>query len=318
MRILMIQLGTIGDMVLSTPIFEALIKEYTDLELTIIASRRNHYIIQNNPKIHKVIINNKSPWHLIRNIIKIRSRQYDYYIDYKDHYSRESSLFALLAKARTKIGFNKANHNTFDIGIPSSESNSGLHYVNSCFNALKPLGIELPTQVPKPLIFTSPDSDNFIKDKLSGKGVSQYVFLNISSGDKARYWGIENWINVLKNIELDKPLLLSAMPGDIADARKLIASAPSVFQIEMRGIMDVVSAIKYSNFVITPDTSIVHIAASFNKPIVALYNGRAELYAKFYPLSDVFQAVNASKGEWTVENIKPKQVIDSINDIYYP
>ena len=39
----------------------------------------------------------------------------------------------------------------------------------------------------------------------------------------------------------------------------------------IKSILDSASLIKYADYVITPDTSIIHIASAYNKPIIAVY-----------------------------------------------
>lgn len=52
-KILFLRHDGVGDMVLSTPLFRALKKNFPDARLTVLASERNYGIIQNNPTFYQ-------------------------------------------------------------------------------------------------------------------------------------------------------------------------------------------------------------------------------------------------------------------------
>ena len=56
-------------------------------------------------------------------------------------------------------------------------------------------------------------------------------------------------------------------------------------------IIEVAALIKYLDFIITPDTAIVHIASTFNKPIVSVHENNQESYKLFAPTSKLNKTV---------------------------
>jgi ADP-heptose:LPS heptosyltransferase len=167
MKILIIILGRIGDMILSTPMFSAIKKKYPDSKIHVLAGRANHSIIRNNPYIDNIIVFDKTPNKLIGILLKLRKEHYDYLIDPKDHYSRESNLLARLINTKTKIGFNSEGKKIYDFEIPSFIENNELHYISRCFSALVPLGIETENIIPKPELFPSNDSIQYVENFLN-------------------------------------------------------------------------------------------------------------------------------------------------------
>ena len=81
-----------------------------------------------------------------------------------------------------------------------------------------------------------------------------------------------------------------------------------------RSIQDVVSVINRATLVISPDTAIVHIAAAFDKPLFALYNGLDNFYNKFYPLCSEKCIVKANPKEDTIENISTEISISQFSE----
>ncbi|MDC0597140.1 hypothetical protein OAP43_05215 [Candidatus Pseudothioglobus singularis] len=53
-----------------------------------------------------------------------------------------------------------------------------------------------------------------------------------------------------------------------------------------KSILDVAALIKHQDLVITPDTSIVHIASSFNIPIVTIHENNWDSHQLFSPTSE--------------------------------
>ncbi len=56
-------------------------------------------------------------------------------------------------------------------------------------------------------------------------------------------------------------------------------------------ILDVAALINQLDFIITPDTSIVHIASAFNKPIVTIHENNQDSYQLFSPVSTISKTV---------------------------
>ncbi|MGA2296363.1 MAG: lipopolysaccharide heptosyltransferase family protein, partial [FCB group bacterium] len=86
MKILIVQLGRIGDMILATPMFRAVREKYPDAEIHVLAGKHNFFVINNNPRIDKIYIHKKNPFNIIKNILALKKEKYDYWLDAKDHY----------------------------------------------------------------------------------------------------------------------------------------------------------------------------------------------------------------------------------------
>jgi ADP-heptose:LPS heptosyltransferase len=88
----------------------------------------------------------------------------------------------------------------------------------------------------------------------------------------------------------------------------IILTTPSNFQIttkkvskitldyvvtsyKIESILDVAALIKHLDLVITPDTSIVHIASAFNIPIVTIHEDNRDSYQLFAPTSKYSRTV---------------------------
>ena len=75
------------------------------------------------------------------------------------------------------------------------------------------------------------------------------------------------------------------------------------------------AAVQAAELVITVDTSIVHIASAFNKPILSLHANMYREYSKYRPLSDIAHMVMAPAENALVPEIPFALVIDGYRDV---
>ena len=308
MKLLFIQLGRIGDMVLLTSAFKALKEKYPDSIIDVLAGRKNYQILKDNPKVNNIIIFNKSPFKLIQTISKISKLKYDFYIDPKDHHSTEGRFIAGFVKSAKKIGFNGYKRKIFDISIPSDIENSGLHSITRIFNSLKPLSISIGETIPKPELFTNSDSEEYVNSFLGENEIDKFILINLSAGSKSRMLSVEKWTELLNKIINENRSVLSFAPAENEMAIELSKSFNNLNLFQSRSINDVISLVKRAKLLITPNTSLVHIASAFDTPIIAFYNSDDEDCRKFRALSSKQKVIFLSENmddlkENEIENI---------------
>lgn len=315
MKILVILLGRIGDMILLTPVFSSIKAKYPQAEIHVLAGRHNYKVIESNPNVDKIILFQKSPIKLINLIISLVRIKYDYLIDTKDHDSTESHLLARLIRAKYKIGYHSEGK-IYDYILPSHIENINTHITSICYNALKPLGIEMPEGIPKPELFPSADSEEYTSRFITSLGVKPIVMINISASAPDRIWQMEKWAELINTFNSDEyHIVLSFAPAEKQYGEYLSLHCPGLAVFNSRNIKDVVSLVKASFLVISPDTSIVHVASAFDKPLIALYNHNPKIFEKFKPLSGCQLIIRAGEGKY-IRDINLNEIIDGINCNY--
>ncbi|MDA3844554.1 MAG: glycosyltransferase family 9 protein [Candidatus Kapabacteria bacterium] len=326
MKINITVLGRIGDMIIATAAFRAIKEKYPDAELHVLAGRQNSSVIENNPDVDKIRILDKSPLKLIRLISSLRKEKFDYYIDPKDHPSTESAKFAALSGANIKIGFNQPGVKIFDHSVASDKENYDLHFSKRCINTLEHIGIKSYSGAFKPYLFPAKQSLEKAEHQLDQIENKPIVFVNVSASNAERMFSAEKWselINYILKIKYksEYKIVINAAPAEKQIADKLknqfseIVVPKSKSMDEVIALAEVISERNSKSFMITPDTSLVHVASAFNMPIIAIYNGRDEVFKKFSPLSDKRISVRAADREWSIEDIAVKTLIEAIDKI---
>lgn len=309
--ILVVQIGKIGDMILTTPLFTELKKLFPEAALKVLATNTNKDIPLNHSAVDEVKIFRKNfllnillPDHALRKI--------DLWIDTKDCFSRTSAMLEKTSYPVHSLGFNFKNK---IFGVALNEYVNGFHAVDinlSPLNYLKSEKIEakikpsfnIPVEVERKF-------NNYFQDKLN-------ILINISAGNAGRYLENEKWISIINNINSIKFSSISLI--GLKKDKKIIddiinnLNYDNAKYIETGNILEVAEIVRRNDIVITPDTSIVHLCSAFNTPVVGLYPNVEWNLKKFGPLSDQNEMI-ISKDENSIKDIKASEVVKSIRGL---
>jgi heptosyltransferase III len=313
MKILVVQIGKIGDMVLTTPLFREIHRHFPGARVNALVSHRGAPVIRGNPNVSKILVYRKDPLRLLFLLIKLRFTQYDFLIDPKDHFSTESALLARMSGAKITIGFNKAENTVFSRPLPAREENYAMHAAARNLLPLKLMGISKSLS-DRPELFPDPILQTGICERY-GALKGKTILLNISAGDACRLWEEQKWREVA-GICLKKgfQVFLSFQPKDAAMAGNIQRQQPGVILFHSASIRDMVALVPLVSLVVTPDTSIVHIASAFNIPQVALFPPVEWNLNKFRPLSDLSVVVQPKEGE-AIAAIRAEDVVRAVETI---
>ena len=82
-KILVIRFSSLGDLVLTTPIFRELKRIYTDAEITLLTSYGIGSVLENNPQIDHVIMHSRKETRMQLKFLiqKLRKQKYDLIYD---------------------------------------------------------------------------------------------------------------------------------------------------------------------------------------------------------------------------------------------
>jgi ADP-heptose:LPS heptosyltransferase len=313
MKILIVQIGRIGDTVLTTPMFSAVAKQFPGARIHALVSPRGAPVLRGNPHVKKVIVYRKDPFSFLYIFLRLRLTGYDWLIDPKDHASREGALLARICRAKNKVGYNRQGEKTFSICIPSHDENAALDAVTRNLACLKPLGVPGNAGC-RPELFPDARLAKKIRDTYL-QDAATTVVLNISAGDASRYWTFEKWAETAAFcLAGGLRVLVAFQPSDGKIARALKILQPGVVLYRSSTISEIIALMPLVNLVVTLDTSVVHIASAFDVPQIALFPDVEWNLKKFRPLSSLSVVVQPEKGE-VVSTIPAEKVIREIEKL---
>ncbi len=311
-KILVVQIGKIGDMILTTPLFAELKRLYPDSEISVLASTKNSAITKKLSTVDFTLEYDKKFYSTLKLITTFRRKSFDLWIDTKDEYSSTSKLLKSLCSPKKSLGFNFEKQ-VFDVDLKSyvvgeHRVDINLSPVNYLSNKKKHRSVKPNVDIP------SQDSLNVIKclAKVSGKK----ILLNLSAGINTRDWAAEKWIEVSDAIDSGCNVILTGQEKDYESINLIIGKSKreKIYFIETNTIFELAELIKQCDLIVTPDTSAVHLASCFNTPIVCFFHNVDWVHRKFAPLSEK-QIITVSKEENSFNSITVSEVINAINSI---
>ena len=252
--------GKIGDMVVTTLLFREIKKNYPNIKIGVVAVGAAIDIIKENPYIDTIYN------YANKNILdEIKNEKYDVLIDFSIKLRVKEMKFIKKCEAKINVGFKKEDWNLFDENI---ELQNKKHHISDVYNEfLKKLSIESLNLNYD--LHTTTESFTRI-EKYKG-----FIVFNPFSASKYRSFGenkIKQIIDILiKEYKKNIVILTTKTHEKLINKIVLEDKTKKIFKGKFESIIDVVSVIKESSMVVTPDTSIVHIATAFQKPTIAIY-----------------------------------------------
>lgn len=302
-KFLILQLGKLGDVVLTTPLFYNLKKLYPDSKITLICSDYSSGIIENNPYIDNVFKFRKSFSSYVSLFYFLRKNIFDYYIDINPERSSTSKYFLKFVRAEIKIGFGN-NNPDFDIHLERYKQ--GNHYTELSTSPIKYFSNEFEINR-TPTIFVK---------TASPKNSKPYIFVNSSAGKNSRIWEAENYLNLVNRIgmEFDFNIVIDSYRNKELRCELLKLKLSNLYLPDLN-LKELCNMIYNAELIITPDTSVVHIASAYNKNIVCMFNKVDWNIERFYPMSDKAEVL-ISDSEENLRSITPEMILESVRKIF--
>ncbi|MCX6167957.1 MAG: hypothetical protein NTX65_01350 [Ignavibacteriales bacterium] len=304
-KVLFIRLNRIGDALVTTPLLKE-IKEQIGCKVYVLAGSQNYFIFENPNLADELIIYRKSI-HGIRTLIKMVNRfEFDAIVDLHDDVSSTVSYLIAFAKSKYKFGLKKKNAKLYTHTVLKLDP-SKYHVVNRMLEFGKLFGLKInPDKINiffEPKLTSSKSAEEFVKNNYSAKNF--LVGINISAGNEARFWGVANYRLLIAELSTyDVNVLLLCSPKDLNNASQISNNNIPIFY---RPTFDEFCAmIPLIDFLFTPDTSIVHVASVFQKPLFGLYVKYNTTDKIWSPYKSEYEAIITE--EPTLQNITFEEV----------
>jgi ADP-heptose:LPS heptosyltransferase len=260
-RILVIRFSSIGDIILTTPVYRCL-KMQSECTIHVLTKQSFASALEANPYIDRIITIQKSVKE-VRQLLK--DQKYDLVLDL--HSNIRSMRAKFHADARN-IAFNKLNFKKFLLTKFHLNLLPDVHLVDRYMETVKDIGI----------VNDGAGLDYFIPER-DQVNLSEFTDMNLESGFVAVTVGAQHYTKVLPIEHLSEvldglkmPILLlggkqEATRGEVlAEKQKNIVNLCG--KLNLNQSADVV---RQSSVVMAHDTGLMHMAAAFKKPIVSIW-----------------------------------------------
>jgi len=300
-KILFFRYDRIGDMIVTTPVFRELKLANPNVDITVLASKVNKDILVNNPYVNAVETNYKNNlFSDLFTLLKLRVKNFDVCVEF-DHSVVPHAIIRLkIIKPKVIISVKKDGRygvkgNELTLYDFYTERPKNAHFRDIWLSVLSPLGVLAKSN--KYDLFLSKYEREKAQKFLSPFDKELKICINLEGSSQEKQIQLKELRGICKGIHKGYQniiIIILASPGQKLKIDNLLVELGLDFVIPSYfSILDVSALIQQLDLIITPDTSIVHIASAFNKPIVTIHENNLDSYRLWKPTSAMNKTIFA-------------------------
>jgi ADP-heptose:LPS heptosyltransferase len=276
-KVLLLRHDRIGDALLSTCLVDALARHRPGWQLHVLLGSENLSVLENHPGVAHRWCYDRRPWGALRLVRALRAEKFDLAVDLMNHPSLTSTVFLRLMAPRISAGFYEERRGyPFDLPVPA-QPRSTVHIVRRLGELLRALGCPVPDDQLRlsyrPTAAARARAEEFLRPRRA-EGL-RLCGVNTSAGEPRRFWGEWNYREFLELAVREHPLdrfVVFAPPAETERARRIVEGIRGAELAPATPSFDEFAALLAGmDSVLTPDTSVVHLASAFGIPAVVLY-----------------------------------------------
>ena len=283
-RILIIKLGSIGDVVHTLPALADLKQSFPEAEIDWLVESKARVILNGNPWLHNVVEIDTHKWRrswslqtlaeMRRIASSLRDRHYDVALDFQGLW--KSAFLGKVSGAGKVIGFDRTTLKEpgcrmfYDEQIKPAPAVR--HVIDIYKELLRSLGV-----IPGPHRFHLPvpsEDRQYISQQLSSRRMNDFIVLNPGGGWDTKNWAPENYALLHDKLrqEAGLPSVLTWGPGEelLVDRvlRACVGTPPVTFPTSL---YQLIALLRRAKLFVGGDTGPLHLAAACGTPIVGVF-----------------------------------------------
>jgi ADP-heptose:LPS heptosyltransferase len=284
-KILIFKNGLIGDMIVITGFIHELKQHYLNSTIDVYIPSGMQEILKCNANINNIYLYGNS--YSFKTLLNMKNNNYDIFLDLTTNNLVRGLIHKIFIAPKLYIGFEKKKKYILPIKYVYDrivKYDKSINFVDNIYSFFKYLNINNKKKSRYKIFHCNDTSSvNINQDKFT-------IVLNISASSDERKINkifFRNIITQLENNFSNVQVLVTSSPDELLKAKEYVSIVNSnmLSVYRTQSIMDLCSLIEHADLIITPDTSVVHLASSYNKPIVAFYTKKDENYLKWKPIS---------------------------------
>ena len=270
--VLVIRPDRLGDVVLSTPVYETLKKAFPHLHISVLAASAQAELLADNPNISQVFVfDPKQPLNVFR---QLRDEQFDLALTLNKKFSATATFFTLCSGAKIRVGYNHPE-NAWAHNIRVSLEGPPRHESENNLDLLWALGIEESQSQPR-LYFNSAETRKIADLMQQYRPTREQPVVMVKSGTRIAKWGWrwEKFQTVIEHLlESDKAQVwLVNGPGEEAELQTAIANMQRKPQLlPLLTAKELALLMQECDVLLCNHTGIMHLASAVDKPVCVIF-----------------------------------------------
>ncbi len=309
MRILALQLKRIGDLVLTAPALRALRAADPDAHIALAVSDGCAALLPAIPGVDTTLVFGRgrgfAPWQ------QVIAGSWDVCLDFTG--TDRSAFATALSRAGQRVTFswvrrNKIRALAYSQFVDSDvrERHTADHYLD-LVAAVAAIGVEPAL----PSLVIPPDAAQRAAELLAGQGVNgQFALLHPGTARVEKYWRPDRWAQVIEALHRDNGLRSVISCGPDAFERshteeiEAMNEVPSLKVLHPHDLLVLTALAARARVVVSCDTAMVHLAAAFRTPQVALFGPTNPFHWR--PRHDRTVVISAAQPDAPLTEFQPR------------
>lgn len=289
-RALVIKLGHIGDVLVTTPVFTALKETWPNLNITALVNQGTEAMLQNSPYVDEVIALERNHAGRLAELKyqlgllrRLRSARFDLSLELSG--GDRGAFLSFIAGAGTRVGFapKKPHVRARAFHVLADATGTQNHVVETFLRQVRVLGIEPGDTRLK--LYPDPESRDKAASLLKQHGLEakRFVLLHPTSRWMFKCWTPEGNAALIRRLgQLGLPVVLTAAPAE--KEREFINQVleqdlGSAKVLNLAGQVDLPllgALIKEARAFLGVDSAPMHMAAALGTPVLVLFGPSGE------------------------------------------
>jgi heptosyltransferase-3 len=342
-RVLAIKLWGLGNLVMIVPVLDALRRAAPGVEIDFLTLEGNRALLARSEVAERVVgfevrsycALARSLWSALRTL---RARRYDLVLDF-EQFAKLSAILAYASGAARRIGFDTDGQRRGWLYTTRVVYADGEHMRQIFLRLLRPLGIE--ARVRPPSFAIEPDERVRVAELLAGQGLHRDHFPLVgihvgsapsSTGVPLKRWPVESFAALADALALRHRAAI-VFTGQGEEERALVREVRARMQqsaidaCAKLTLGELLALLEACHFVVSNDTSVMHLAAAVATPVAALFGPTSpQQYGPWHPgdlafwkglhcspcLTNYNQKVSLCADPVCMRSIQPAQVLEEI------
>jgi ADP-heptose:LPS heptosyltransferase len=287
LRILVVRPDRLGDVLLSTPVFEAIKKHYPRAHLTVMVRESVAPLLRGLPLVDEVMVYDPDRKHrglrgLNLLVAQIRKRGFRIGIVLQGNFRIALAMF--LGRVRYRIGPLSKLHSFvfYNRGVRQRRSQVEMHETDYNLQLLRRLGIRVPTRSLPTRVHLPDEERASARAWLAERGWTAgeaLVVVHPGMGGSALNWPETHYVEFVRALLKDnRKVLLTAGPAEAQLAERIVQAMGTLrdkllvyANTQGDAVTFLGSLYAEASLVVAPSTGPLHLAVAAGKPVVTFY-----------------------------------------------
>lgn len=333
MKILIIRRDNIGDLICTTPLFEAIRRQYPQAYIAALVNSYNEPAIHGNPHLDAIFAYTKGKhaagesvwqayWRRAKLLWQLRQMKFNYAILATSGFAGRSLKLARMLAPEHIVGFvtEQATSARIDQAIPHADGGA-LHETEDMFRLLAPLGIS--GLIPALTVAADTAQATALRQQLPtavAQGNGPLVALHISARKEKQRWPVERFSELAHRLHAQHGARFLVFwspgdennpfhPGDDGKAARLLAALADLPAAPLRTehLSELIAGLSLCDAAVLSDGGAMHVAAGLGKPLVCFFGNSSA--ARWHPWGVPYELLQ--KPSRDVSDISVDETVDA-------